>query len=52
MEKADSPTKRKIDDNPLIFDVEEMDPDIPQTSVMSLDQKMPSRGKRVGSRRR
>ena len=53
MAKADSPPQAKNrDSNPLIFDVEDMDPDIPQTSVMSLDpQKSPSRKRRTGSRR-
>ena len=55
--KADSPNKPpRIDNNPLIFDVDDVDVDIPQTSVMSLDQKSspsrPSRARKLGSRRR
>ena len=38
-----SPEKPSVNANPLIFDMEDMEVDIPQTSVMSLDSKRPSR---------
>lgn len=38
-----SPTKRKVSENALIFDMEEMEAEIPHTSQMSLDTKATSR---------
>ena len=55
MAQAESPPQPdNREENPLIFNIEEMepDPDLPQTSVMSLDpKKSPSRARRTGSRR-
>jgi len=45
-----SPVKHQDQANPLIFDIEDMEVDIPQTSIMSLESKRLPRRNKAGGR--